>query len=263
MSNEMVKQGNELIVSNLVTKGDLSGLSPDQLTEYYIGLCDKLGLNPVTKPFDVIVLNGKKVMYANKECSLQLSKINGISIVEMNQTFERDLCITKVKAQDKSGRFDIATGAVDITGYSGDKLANAIMKSETKGKRRVILSISGLGSLDESELETIPHESPELKKIENKEPVKAKPEKVEMRLDQIKAKQMVEKYVEEGLITNENVKADIRLALQTCKGDMSHSLFSKMTEKEVIEVMATIDHEVELKQTGFNPNPVNPEGSKE
>ena len=34
------------------------------------------------------------------------------------------------------------------------------MKAETKAKRRVTLSIAGLGWLDETELETIPRESP-------------------------------------------------------------------------------------------------------
>jgi hypothetical protein len=37
----------------------------------------------------------------------------------------------------------------------GDALANALMKPETKAKRRVTLSIAGLGWLDETELETI------------------------------------------------------------------------------------------------------------
>ena len=38
----------------------------------------------------------------------------------------------------------------------GDALANALMKCETKAKRRVTLSIAGLGWLDEIELATIP-----------------------------------------------------------------------------------------------------------
>jgi len=38
----------------------------------------------------------------------------------------------------------------------GDALANALMKCETKAKRRVTLSLAGLGWLDETELETIP-----------------------------------------------------------------------------------------------------------
>jgi hypothetical protein len=41
----------------------------------------------------------------------------------------------------------------------GDK-ANAIMKAVTKAKRRVTLSICGLGFLDETEVETIPEAKP-------------------------------------------------------------------------------------------------------
>ena len=41
-------------------------------------------------------------------------------------------------------------------------LANAIMKAETKAKRRVTLSICGLGMLDETELETIKDYSEEI-----------------------------------------------------------------------------------------------------
>lgn len=48
------------------------------------------------------------------------------------------------------------TGAVAIASLKGDGLANALMKAETKAKRRLTLSMCGLGMLDETELETIP-----------------------------------------------------------------------------------------------------------
>ena len=41
-----------------------------------------------------------------------------------------------------------------------DDLANAFMKAETKAKRRVTLSICGLGILDETEIETIKNVTP-------------------------------------------------------------------------------------------------------
>jgi hypothetical protein len=47
-----------------------------------------------------------------------------------------------------------------VGNLKGDALANALMKAETKAKRRVTLSIAGLGWLDETELETIPHGQP-------------------------------------------------------------------------------------------------------
>jgi hypothetical protein len=51
---------------------------------------------------------------------------------------------------------DAATGAVSIGTLKGEAKANAIMKAETKAKRRVTLSISGMGWTDESEVDSIP-----------------------------------------------------------------------------------------------------------
>ncbi len=59
-------------------------------------------------------------------------------------------------ATDKTGRTDESIGAVPIDGMKGETRANAMMKAETKAKRRVTLSICGLGMLDETEVETIP-----------------------------------------------------------------------------------------------------------
>ena len=51
-----------------------------------------------------------------------------------------------------------STGAVPIAGLKGEEFANALMKAETKAKRRATLSICGLGVLDETEVETITDE---------------------------------------------------------------------------------------------------------
>lgn len=155
--SDLIKNDEEKsIIANIVLKGDLSGLQPEEKVRYYNMFCDSLGLNPVTKPFDIISLSGKQVLYAKKECTEQLRKINGVSIIELKKTFDNGLYIVEAKAQDKTGKIDISTGAVSIMNLKGDSLANAIMKAETKAKRRVTLSICGLGILDETELETIP-----------------------------------------------------------------------------------------------------------
>jgi len=54
-------------------------------------------------------------------------------------------------------------------------LANAQMKAVTKGKRRLTLSLCGLGWLDETEVETIPTAKPASVNIETGEIVVAKP----------------------------------------------------------------------------------------
>jgi hypothetical protein len=51
-------------------------------------------------------------------------------------------------------------GTVPIRGLTGDNLANAMLKALTKAKRRLTLSLCGLGMLDELEVETIPNAIP-------------------------------------------------------------------------------------------------------
>lgn len=155
MENEVAVINTELI-TNLVLNGDISKMNDAQKVQYYDQLCKSLNLNPATQPFQIIKFQGKEKLYATKDCTEQLRKLNGVSVVDMDTKIEKDIIITKVKVQDKSGRIDISTGAVNIKGLTGDALANATMKSETKAKRRATLSICGLGMLDEAELDTMP-----------------------------------------------------------------------------------------------------------
>jgi hypothetical protein len=64
--------------------------------------------------------------------------------------------IVTAKVRNRDGRTDIAKGAVAIANLKGEVLANAMMKAETKAKRRATLSLCGLGFLDETEVADIP-----------------------------------------------------------------------------------------------------------
>ncbi len=144
------------LIEQVVMQGDLSKLNPEQRVLYYKKVCDSAGLNPFTRPFDYITLNGKLTLYAKKDATDQLRKVNGISIDKLEDRVVDDLYIVKAYARTKDGRTDAATGAVTIGHLKGEAKANAIMKAETKAKRRVTLSISGMGLVDESETESIP-----------------------------------------------------------------------------------------------------------
>lgn len=136
-------------------KGDLAGLTSEQRISYYNGVCESLGLNPMTKPFEFVAFQGKLVLYANKNAAEQLRAIHKISINIASKEKIGDLYIITARATNGEGRVDEATAALDLAGLAGLSLANAIMKCETKAKRRVTLSICGLGMLDESEIESI------------------------------------------------------------------------------------------------------------
>jgi hypothetical protein len=175
MQDITVYTNNEDIINKLVQDGDLKGLTATQRTQYVSAFCQSLGLNPLSQPFKLIEFDGKLVMYATKDCTEQLRKIHGVSITDVTPTELKGVYVVTVKAQDRNGKVDAATGVVSLTKREtvwnnqtkkkeytgkiielvGDELANAIMKAETKAKRRVALSICGLGILDETELETI------------------------------------------------------------------------------------------------------------
>lgn len=139
----------------LVT-GDLSRLSPEQRTAYYGKVCETVGLNPMTKPFDYITLNGKLTLYALKSCTDQLRSLRGVSIKIVGRDIVEGVLTVTAQATTQDGRCDEDIGAVAIGNLKGEALANATMKAITKAKRRVTLSICGLGMLDESEIDSIP-----------------------------------------------------------------------------------------------------------
>lgn len=148
------------LIEKVVIGGDLSKLSVEDRLSYYNKLCESLSLNPLTRPFEYITLQGKLTLYARKDASEQLRKVNGISIIRLESKFDKGIVWVTVYAKDKTGREDIGTGAASITnkaGYAltGDELVNACLKAETKAKRRVTLSMGGLGFLDEDEVESI------------------------------------------------------------------------------------------------------------
>lgn len=156
MSTEIaIKNKNlEAVEATLVTN-DLSKMSTEQRLTYYKAVCDSVGLNYMTQPFAFITLQGKITLYAKRDAADQLRKIHGVSVQILEKKVENGLYIVTVKAKDKSGRTDEATGIIPIDGLKGSDLANAMLKTETKAKRRVTLSICGLGLIDESELDTV------------------------------------------------------------------------------------------------------------
>lgn len=137
----------------VIMQGDLSRLSADERLAYVNNICQTLGLNPLTRPFDYITFQGKLTLYARKDCAEQLRKIHGVGITDLKVEVLDGICVVRARAKDRTGKEDESTGAVNIEGLKGEAKANAMMKAETKAKRRVTLSICGLGILDESEVQ--------------------------------------------------------------------------------------------------------------
>lgn len=179
MSSLAVREEQAAIMERVVAVGDLANLSPQERVNYYTAVCESVGLNPLTRPFEYIELNNKLTLYARKDATDQLRRLHNISITIQSREIVDDVYLVVAQARAADGRTDESIGAVPLvkeqgewvqgrTGKRyfkrsgefsplvGDERANAMMKAETKAKRRVTLSICGLGWLDETELETIP-----------------------------------------------------------------------------------------------------------
>lgn len=175
MTTDLVPTNGAAIAEQAAIAGDLAKLTPDQRMSYYGEVCRSLGLNPLTRPFEYIVLNDKLALYARRDATDQLRKIHGVNISIVARETVEGVYVVTARATTADGRSDESVGAVPLVKEDGewktsqngkryfagngqykqlgpDDRANAMMKAETKAKRRVTLSIVGLGWIDESEL---------------------------------------------------------------------------------------------------------------
>lgn len=204
-STQLRKQDNQdyiNIIEKIITSGDIKDLKPAERVKYYEDLCKSLNLNPLTRPFEYIILNGKLTLYARKDATDQLRSIRGVSITKLEKEAVDGVFTVTAYVKDAEGRTDVSTGAVNIANLKGDALANAFMKAETKAKRRATLSIVGLGLLDETETETIPGA-----KLVNGEVVEEQAEvinhKSELKIIENKTDEQLEQYLKQLELTRD------------------------------------------------------------
>lgn len=156
MSTELIQRNPSMLptaIESALISGDMKNMTPEQRLQFYKAVCDSVGLNHLTRPFEYIVLNGKLTLYARKDATDQLRRTYSVAITILARETVGDAYVVTVRAMTPTGRSDESIGAVVIAGLKGVDLANAMMKAETKAKRRVTLSICGLGVLDETEVD--------------------------------------------------------------------------------------------------------------
>jgi hypothetical protein len=143
------------VMEQVIIKGNLQSLSEADRVMYYNAVCNSVGLNPLTQPLEYIVLNGKLTLYWRKAATDQIRALRHITITSLTPSREGELLLVVATGRDATGREDSAIGAVSIKGLAGEALANAVMKAETKAKRRLTLPLAGLGFTTEDDLEGI------------------------------------------------------------------------------------------------------------
>lgn len=145
------------VLSKTVLDNDLGKLTPRERTAYYLSVCESIKLNALTRPFELIRLNGRLQLYATKNCTDQLRHLHRVTLDKLESQIIGETFSVSLRATLPDGRSDVDMAAVSIKGLQGDALCNAMMKAITKAKRRLTLSICGLGGiLDETEVSTIP-----------------------------------------------------------------------------------------------------------
>lgn len=160
MSNKELQQKEAAVTASIIIDGDLSRLHPSDKVLYYRGYCERLGLDPFTKPFDLLRLQGREVLYLTRSGAQQLNKMHGVSHQIISRELMQEPGIFQViaRATLPDGRFTESMSAVSIANLKGEQYCNALMKAETKAKRRSTLDLLGLGILSEEEAVTLPGE---------------------------------------------------------------------------------------------------------
>ena len=156
--------------------GDLSKLSPADRTQYYLALCQSVGLNWLTRPFIVLKTQDNSMQwYATVGCAEQLRKRDRVSMRILGREITADgMYIVTVEASTPDGRTEQSQGIVTLAEprlawrknaqgeqikteertSSGDPIMvplygksreNSMMRAESKAKRRATMAICGLG----------------------------------------------------------------------------------------------------------------------
>ena len=77
-------------LEQVVVQGNLANLTEAERIGYYARVCESLGLNPLTRPFEYITLNGKLTLYARKDATDQLRDMHGVSVLKVEREFDDD-----------------------------------------------------------------------------------------------------------------------------------------------------------------------------
>ena len=141
-------------IAKLVLNGDMKGLTDQQKIEYYSYRCQQAGLDPAAQPFNILLLNGKMILYANASASQQLTGIHKLSHQITGRELTDGVYCVFCRVASPDGRSTENMGAVTVEGLKGEAKANAMLKATTKAIRRTVLAHMGLGIMDETEVET-------------------------------------------------------------------------------------------------------------
>jgi hypothetical protein len=141
---------------HVIKTGDLRGLTEPEQLVYYVHECERMGLDPASRPLAWITLNGKLVLYALRVAGDMLAAKHRVTVALVSGPEVKDFGGTKLLFAQARATMPDGRSVEDVATVPANDLVNAVMKVTSKAIRRATLRLCGWGGLDESELETIP-----------------------------------------------------------------------------------------------------------
>jgi hypothetical protein len=133
-------------IQRALMAGDIAKLSPADRVQFYAALCRSTGLNVLTRPF--IVMRGQDgtlSWYITAAGCEQLRRLHRVSTRILSRERDGDLYLVTVQCRTPDERVEEAQGVVVLDGLKPLEQAHALMRCETKAKRRATLALLGLG----------------------------------------------------------------------------------------------------------------------
>lgn len=160
-SNAMAVNMQSASVREYFRSGNVAQLNEHEKDFVLAKLCERYGLDPILRPFDLISFQGGQKFYMTASATNQLANAKGLSreVVSLDIVEDKMMAKCTVKVSDPTGRTEVANGFIAISKFlaptkadpvpkrvllDGDDLANALLKLETKTKRRATLSFFGV-----------------------------------------------------------------------------------------------------------------------
>src|SRR4051794_16290833 len=153
-------------LAHVLGTGDLYQLTNEQRVAHYLNLCQSLGLNPLSRPFQWIEFKEGEntpavlTLYFKPSGAAQLLRNHQISVYFPRKEIVGELFVCEAEGRAPNGRTGHATKYVPLTGkygkLTGNRLANAFMSAESGALRRLALNMFGLSTgPDPDELRTV------------------------------------------------------------------------------------------------------------
>lgn len=146
---------------NILINKDLASLPIDKQTSFMLQSCEHLGINPLVRPFEILKFQGKAVLYLTASGCENLASQFSISFKILKKEIDHVSGTASIEIEGtipamngKPERKDVSTAYITIGSHSlkdqtfttlkGLDFANAMMKLETKARRRLIIRMAGI-----------------------------------------------------------------------------------------------------------------------